>query len=119
MRRIYGRIVEEDNAEGWPHLGVGICGLQLELRDGLPHPLLDPHAWDLEQGQGVVHGLDGDVEGLRHLHRTLGTRLLRKRGLQVTWKRVERLGRLLQNQELTGQQFSVSCMFQSSESAVK
>lgn len=67
---------------GSSDLRVGVCGLQLKLRDGLPHSFLDPHAWNLEQGQGVVHGLDSNVEGLRNLERTLIIQLLRKEGLK-------------------------------------
>lgn len=49
------------------YLSVCISGLQLKLRDGLPHALLDPHAGNLEQRQRVVHRSDGDVERLGHL----------------------------------------------------
>lgn len=52
------------------HLSVGVRGLQLELGDGLPHALLDPHAGDLQQRQRVVHRLDGYVEGLSNLTAT-------------------------------------------------
>lgn len=52
------------------YLGVCICGLQLKLGDGLPYALLDPHARDLEQRQGVVHWFDGNVEGLGDLETT-------------------------------------------------
>lgn len=80
---IYGYILEENKASrGSPDLSVGICGLQLKLCDGLPHSFLDPHAWNLEQGQGVVHGLDSNVEALRNLERTLLIELLRKEGLK-------------------------------------
>lgn len=63
---------------GSSDLSVGICGLQLKLCDGLPHSFLDPHTWNLEQGQGVVHGLDSNVEGLGNLERTLMIELLRE-----------------------------------------
>lgn len=49
------------------YLCVCVCGFQLKLSDGLPHSLLDPHARNLQQGQRVVHWLDGDVEGLGDL----------------------------------------------------
>lgn len=52
-------------------LAVGVGGFQLKLCDGLPHSLLDPHARDEEQRQGVVHGLDGDVERLSNLEITM------------------------------------------------
>lgn len=59
------------------HLGVCIGGFQLKFSDGLPHSLLDPHARDLQQRQRVVHGLDGDVERLGNLMRTVRDRTAR------------------------------------------
>lgn len=52
-------------------LRVCISGFQLKFSDGLPHALLDPHARNVEQREGVVHRFDGDVERLSHLGRTI------------------------------------------------
>lgn len=49
------------------YLCVCICSLHLKFGDSLPHALLDPHARDLQQRQGVVYRFDGDVESLGHL----------------------------------------------------
>lgn len=52
------------------YFSVRICGFQLKFGDGLPHSFLDPHTRNLEQRQGVVHWLDGNVERLGNLDTT-------------------------------------------------
>lgn len=52
------------------YLSVCISGFQLKFSDGLPYSFLDPHPRNLEQRQGVVHWLDGNVERLGNLETT-------------------------------------------------
>lgn len=50
-----------------PYLCVSICRFELKLRDGFSHPFLNCHPKDLHDGQGVIHGVYGDVKCLAHL----------------------------------------------------
>ena len=59
---------EGNEYRGMPtYFGISICSLQVKLSDDFADTFLDSQSGLYHKGESIIHGADGDVEGLGYL----------------------------------------------------